>query len=119
MDTVNYIKFILALLFVLSLIGLLALAVRRFGFGVPQIPFKRAAEKRLGMIELMPIDAKRRLVLVRRDDQEHLILSEQPRKPWSKRTLSHLQKMSLIFRKPWIRSTTMRSSKNVGKHDRF
>ena len=74
MDTVNYIKFILALLFVLSLIGLLALAVRRFGFGVPQIPFKRAAEKRLGMIELMPIDAKRRLVLVRRDDQEHLIL---------------------------------------------
>lgn len=74
MDAVNYIKFILALLFVLALIGLFALVVRRFGFGVPQVPFKRAADKRLGIVELMTIDAKRRLILVRRDDQEHLIM---------------------------------------------
>jgi len=74
MDAGNYFKFILALVFVLGLIGLLATVVRRLGFGVPQTPFKRAEDKRLGLVEVMPLDAKRRLVLIRRDDVEHLII---------------------------------------------
>lgn len=74
MDTISYAKFILALVFVLGLIGLLTLVVRRFGLGMPQTPFKRAHEKRLGLVEVMPIDGKRRLVLIKRDNVEHLII---------------------------------------------
>ena len=74
MDAINYLKFVMALLFVLALIGLLALVLRRYGLGLPQTPFKRPEDKRLGLVEIMPIDAKRRLLLIRRDDVEHLIV---------------------------------------------
>jgi len=74
MDAVNYLKFIAALVFVLGLIGLFAVAVRRWGLGIPQTPFKRGQAKRLGLVEIMPIDAKRRLVLLKRDDVEHLVM---------------------------------------------
>ena len=74
MDTVNYVKFILALVFVLGLIGILTLIVRRFGLGVGQTPFKRAHEKRLKLVEVMPIDGKRRLILFKRDNVEHLVI---------------------------------------------
>jgi hypothetical protein len=33
-----------------------------------------AAKRRLKIVEFMPIDHRRRLVLVRRDDREHLLL---------------------------------------------
>lgn len=74
MDAGDYTRFILALLFVLGLIGLLAAGVRRFGLGLPQTPIRRGQEKRLGLVEVMPIDAKRRLVLFKRDDVEHLVI---------------------------------------------
>jgi len=74
MDAGDYVKFILALLFVLSLIGLLATVLRRLGIGTPHTPFKRAEDKRLGLVEVMPIDPKRRLVLLRRDGVEHLVI---------------------------------------------
>ncbi|PCI42485.1 MAG: flagellar assembly protein FliO [Rhodospirillaceae bacterium] len=74
MDAVNYVKFILALVFVLGLIGLLTLVVRRFGLGVGQTPYKRAHEKRLKLVEVMPIDGKRRLLLFKRDNVEHLVI---------------------------------------------
>lgn len=69
----DYMKFFLALLFVLSLIGLATVAARRFGFGMPNAP-RNAAERRLGIVENLNVDGKRRLVLVRRDDTEHLLL---------------------------------------------
>lgn len=74
MDMADYTRFILALLFVLGLIALLAAAVRRFGLGLPQTPVRRGKDKRLGLVETMPIDAKRRLVLFKRDDVEHLVI---------------------------------------------
>jgi len=74
MDAGDYTRFILALLFVLGLIGLLAAGVRRFGLGLPQTPVRRGKEKRLSLVEVMPIDAKRRLVLFKRDDVEHLVI---------------------------------------------
>jgi flagellar protein FliO/FliZ len=60
-----------ALVFVLSLIGIWAYAARRFS-GVTIASSKR--QKRLGVIEVTAIDPKRRLVLVRRDQTEHLLL---------------------------------------------
>lgn len=73
MDVGDYFKFVLALVFVLGLIGVLALLVRRYGFGMSALQ-KRAGGRRLQVVEIHPLDARRRLVLVRRDDVEHLIL---------------------------------------------
>ncbi len=58
-----------------GLIGLLAILLRRFGTGGAQFLVKRKGrDKRLGIVETLPIDARRRLVLLRRDDKEHLVL---------------------------------------------
>lgn len=69
----DYVKFALAFIFVLSLIWLAATAAKRFGFGLPSTP-RKSAERRLTIIESLNIDGKRRLVLIRRDDTEHLLL---------------------------------------------
>ena len=75
---VEYVRFLLALLFVLGLIGLLAFVLRRFGMGAvrvsPAFRAKGRTEQRLAVVEVAVVDARRRLVLVRRDDTEHLIL---------------------------------------------
>ena len=74
MDLYGYAKFVLALIFVLGLIGLLATLARRLGFGLPQAQPRRGQDRRLALIEVLALDAKRRLVLVRRDNVEHLVI---------------------------------------------
>lgn len=74
MDWENYLRFVLALVFVLGLIGLLAAVVRRYGIGMGQMAPRKGAERRLSLVEVMPLDAKRRAVLIRRDDVEHLVI---------------------------------------------
>jgi flagellar protein FliO/FliZ len=76
---VQYVRFLLALLFVLGLIGLLAYLLRRFGLGAVRISpaFRgkgRGAAPRLAVVEVAVVDARHRLVLLRRDDTEHLVL---------------------------------------------
>ena len=73
MNFATYLQFALALVFVLGLILLLAWAVRRFGWFAQVIPV-RAGKKRLAVVDMAVVDAKRRLILVRRDDKEHLLL---------------------------------------------
>jgi len=63
----------MALVFVLGLIWGLTLAAKHFGLG-NRGPVKRGAAKRLSIIETMALDAKRRIVIVRMDDTEHLLL---------------------------------------------
>ena len=74
MEFAGYLRFVLALAFVLALIGLLAAVARRYGFGFPATALKAVGRRRLKVVEVTPVDARRRLVLVRRDDTEHLIL---------------------------------------------
>ena len=71
MDALAYFRFLAALLFVLALIGLIAWGARRFrpGGGAPA-----GAQRRLQVIEILPLDPRRRLVLVRHDTAEHLLL---------------------------------------------
>ena len=70
----DYIRFVLALAFVLGLIGLATVAARRFGM-MPRVTQRtKQPGKRLGIVEIASIDAKRRLILVRRDEVEHLIV---------------------------------------------
>lgn len=66
-----YFRFIVALGLVILLIGAIAWFARFFGFSSP---LKRGAKiRRLGIIDSIAIDAKRRLILVSRDDMEHLL----------------------------------------------
>ena len=68
-----YLQFLLALAFVLGLIAALTWVARRFGLTSSMIP-KNSRGSRLAVVEAHMIDAKRRLVLIRRDDREHLLL---------------------------------------------
>ena len=72
MDLDTYFKFVLALVFVLGLIAALAWTARRFGLGGKLAP--NTGRRRLSVSEVMPLDARRKLVLLRRDGTEHLVL---------------------------------------------
>ena len=72
MTAYDYIKFVAALLFVLGLMGGLALIVKRIGLGTPSM--KAADKRRLKIVEILYIDARRKAVLMMRDDQEHLVI---------------------------------------------
>ncbi len=74
MDLEDYFRFAVALFFVLGLIGLLALIAKRFGM-MPRVTRGGSrGDKRVNIVDVTNIDGKRRLILVRRDDREHLIL---------------------------------------------
>ncbi len=75
MDFDGYLRFVLALIFVIGLIGLFALLLRRYGPGMTgMVPRRKGQGRRLQIIEIAVLDARRRLVLVKRDEREHLIL---------------------------------------------
>ena len=69
----DYVRFMLALAFVLGLILGAALLAKRFGIG-NQAPMRLRGTKRLAIVESMALDTKHRLLLVRRDQTEHLIV---------------------------------------------
>lgn len=72
MGLATYAQFLVALLFVLALIGVGALLLRRFAPGPLGGP--RGRERRLSVRGVLALDARRRVVLIRRDDREHLLL---------------------------------------------
>jgi flagellar protein FliO/FliZ len=68
----TYLRFLIALVLVVAMIGAFAWVVRRFGWASRFVA--PAGKKRLSVLEVLPLDGKRRLVLLRRDAAEHLIL---------------------------------------------
>ncbi len=77
----DYIRFIAALIFVIGLIMLVSHLAKRFGLPGVMSGGRAlgglagmAPSRRLSMIEVMALDSRRRLVLVKRDDTEHLLL---------------------------------------------
>ena len=71
----DYFQFVLALAFVLALILAAAWAFRRFGRGTVRAPRRGVPyRRRLGVVEVIALDTRRKLVLVRRDDREHLLI---------------------------------------------
>jgi flagellar protein FliO/FliZ len=68
------VRFFIAFLIVLGLIGALAWVVRRFGTGRLGGANTRGRQPRLGVIDYASVDARRRLILVRRDNVEHLLM---------------------------------------------
>jgi flagellar protein FliO/FliZ len=73
MEAMSLIRALAALVLVLGLIGAAAWAARRYGatrFG----GLVRSKNPRLKVIETLAIDARTKLVLVRQDAQEHLLV---------------------------------------------
>lgn len=68
----TYWRFLLALAFVVALIGACAWIARRLGLAGRLAT--RGGQRRLAILEVLPLDGKRRLVLLKRDGVEHLLL---------------------------------------------
>ncbi|AMA59167.1 flagellar biosynthetic protein FliO [Bradyrhizobium sp. CCGE-LA001] len=68
------ITFIVAFIAVLALIGVAAWLVRRFGGSRLGANTQRGRMPRLAVIDAAAVDGRRRLVLVRRDNVEHLLM---------------------------------------------
>lgn len=67
-----YLRFFVAFGLILVLIGAAAWMARFLGFSTP-LKARGHKQRRLGVADVIAIDARRRLVLVSRDDVEHLI----------------------------------------------
>src|SRR2546430_17734748 len=73
--------FFFAFIVVLALIGVAAWLVRRFANSRLGANTSRGRMPRLAVIDAAAVDGRRRLVLVRRDNIEHLIMIGGPRGP--------------------------------------
>ncbi len=72
MGALVIVKFVAVFIFVISLMLFLSHIVKRSGIAGPMLA--RPSKRRLKIVEFLPVDHKRRLVLVRCDDREHLLL---------------------------------------------
>lgn len=67
-----YFRVIFGLVAVIALIGVAAVIARKMGLGTT--PSFGGRKRRLAITESLPLDARRRLLIVRCDDREHLII---------------------------------------------
>lgn len=67
-------KFFLAFVIVIALIGLTAWLVRRFGAERFGGSAARGRQPRLAVVDAAAVDGRRRLIIVRRDNVEHLLM---------------------------------------------
>jgi flagellar protein FliO/FliZ len=72
MDLINIGRYFAALLLVLALVGAAGLALRRFG--MPGF-IKPQGTRRLEVVETLMIGPRQKLLLLRRDNVEHLVLA--------------------------------------------
>ena len=68
----DYFRVIFGLVAVIGLIGIAALIARKAG--VASLPAGMGRKRRLAVSESLPLDARRRMLIVRCDDREHLII---------------------------------------------
>jgi len=73
MDGLLLLKFFSAFVFVVALMLLLSWVLKRLGLSGSLMP-DDGARRRLKIVAFLPVDHQRRLVLVRCDDREHLLL---------------------------------------------
>lgn len=73
MDTIDFTRFIFAFIFVIGLIGAAAMAAKKY-LGTQKMFGMKEGGGRISVIETRYIDPRRKLVLIKRDNVEHLIL---------------------------------------------
>ena len=73
MTTEEYLRYGFALIAVIALIAAAAAILPKLLHGrhVPRVSRK---DRRLRVVEMLPLDARRQIVLIRRDQTEHLLL---------------------------------------------
>lgn len=76
MDLIDTARYLGALFVTLALLGGLLLAVRRLGptFGLERLVAAKAGPRRMRVVEALMLDPRRRLVIARVDDREHVLL---------------------------------------------
>ena len=74
MDFVDFVKAVFALALTLGLIGLAAVALRKYGPDAMARMAQQRKDRRLRVVESLVLDPTRRLVLVECDGTERLIL---------------------------------------------
>ncbi len=72
MEWTDYLRFIASLLFVLALMGGLWIALKKLGLS--GAPMTGGQQRRLKVIESLPIDARRRAIILQRDNTQHLVI---------------------------------------------
>lgn len=72
-DISQVFRLLIALAVVISLMGGLAFVLKKLGLATPQ-SMKSSDKRRLQIVESLPLDARRRLAIVRCDEKEHLII---------------------------------------------
>lgn len=70
MDWQDWLRALMALIATLALLGVFAYGARRLGMLQPG----QTSERRLKLVESLMLDPRRRLVIVRWDGREHLLL---------------------------------------------
>jgi len=73
MDLMQVLTFIASLIFVISLIVLLSYALRRWAPTLDR--FKMSPDRRLNVVESLMVDAKTRVLLIQRDEVQHLVIT--------------------------------------------
>lgn len=79
-DLTSIATYVAAFVFVIALIAIGAWLLKGMtgGGGNKTGSFLRGRERRLGVVEAANVDGRRKLVLIRRDDTEHLIMTGGP-----------------------------------------
>jgi flagellar protein FliO/FliZ len=70
----QYFQVLLAFLFVMGLIGLLSVLLRKFSLESFMVRKNPEMKRNLCVLEILPVDSKRRLVLVKNGSKKHLLL---------------------------------------------
>ena len=68
----QFLKFGAALVFVVALMVGLSFLVKRFG--MKEHSFLPSQKRRLKVVEIAVLDSRRRMALIQRDDQQHLVI---------------------------------------------
>lgn len=74
MDIDQYVRFVMALLLVLAMIFVVMWLLKRVGMAGVAAGGPKSRRRRLSVVEAVALDTRRRLVLVRCDGVEHLLL---------------------------------------------
>src|SRR6266852_4452515 len=72
MDLTEILKYVAVLAFVLALIGAITWLVKKFGPG--RLAAGRGRQPRLAVIDAASVDGRRKLIIIRRDNVEHLLM---------------------------------------------
>lgn len=73
METNEVLKFLSALVFVVSLMGLLWFILKKLGIN-GGFTLQQGKKRRLNIVEILPLTGSHKAVLLRCDDKDHLVI---------------------------------------------